>query len=75
MELYVKMTDEEYEEYKRFKQSGYSLENENLQEYLKRNGFEETYTSEGFDIRINKPTRKTIYKKDNCTITKEVELL
>lgn len=74
MELYVKMTDEEYEKYKEFKQKHHSLGNDNLQEYLKRNGFEERYTSEGYNARIYKPTRKTIYVKDNCTITVELEL-
>jgi hypothetical protein len=74
MELYIKMSDEEYEEYKELKQKQDSLENDSPQEYLKRNGFKEYYISESFNARIGKPTRLTIYKKDNCTITIEVEL-
>lgn len=75
MELYVKMTDEEYEEYKALKQKQHSLDSDKPQEYIKKNGFKEYYTSEGFNARIGKPTRITIYKKDNCTITLEEELL
>lgn len=75
MELYVKMTDEEYEEYKAFKQNQYMIDNENIKEYLKRNGFEEHYINEGYDPMLNKPTRRTVYKKDNCTVKIEEELL
>ena len=74
-EIYVKMTNEEYEEYKSLKQDMFATSNKKLHEYLKRSGFEEEYTSEGFNPLINKPTRATVYKKEICTVKIEVELL
>jgi hypothetical protein len=75
MELYVKMTDEEYEEYKVLRENKCLYDNASIEEYLKINGFKEQCKNEGFNPELGKPTRLTIYKNGVYTVKIEKEIL
>lgn len=75
MELYVKMTDEEYEEYKILRENKCLYENASIEKYLKINNFKELLKSEGFNHETNKTTKLTIYKNGVYTVKIEREIL